>query len=293
MKPVEISLREDLLELIRRASTQLPADVTQAVQNGLEKEQSGEAAASALKIVLENIELAAEQSTPICQDTGTPIFVIHHPFGYSQRAIAADVEWAVIAATEHSYLRPNAVDSVTGKNSGNNIGIGLPSLHFQEWEREEIKIDLLLKGGGCENVGAQYALPYSPLGAGRDLAGVRKVVLDAVFKAQGRGCGPAIIGVGIGGDRTHSAWVAKEQFFRPLSDTNEDGTLAELEQQLFEEGNRLGIGPMGFGGATTLLGVKIGVAHRLPASFFVSVSYLCWAARRSSLTVNNGEVTFA
>jgi fumarate hydratase class I len=293
MNPVEISLREDLLELIRRASTQLPADVTQAVQDGLQNEKTGGAAASALKIVLENIELAAEQSTPICQDTGTPIFVIHHPFGYSQLAITADIEWAIIAATERSYLRPNAVDSVTGKNSGNNIGVGLPSMHFHEWEREEIKIDLLLKGGGCENVGAQYALPNASLGAGRDLAGVRKVVLDAVFNAQGKGCSPAILGVGIGGDRTHSAWVAKEQFFRPLNDENEDASLAAMECQLLEEGNKLGVGPMGFGGATTLLGVKIGTAHRLPASFFVSVSYFCWAARRASLTVNNGEVTFA
>ncbi len=293
MNPVEISLREDLLELIRRASTRLPTDVTRALQDGLQREKSGEAAASALKIVLENIELAEEQSTPICQDTGTPIFVIHHPFGYSQRAIAADIEWAVIAATEHNYLRPNAVDSVTGKNSGNNIGIGLPGIHFHEWERNEIKIDLLLKGGGSENVGAQYALPNGPLGAGRDLAGVRRVVLDAVFKAQGRGCGPGILGIGIGGDRPHSAWLSKEQLFRPLSDSSEDSSLAELENRLLEEGNKLGIGPMGFGGTTTLLGVKIGAAHRLPASFFVSVSYLCWAARRSSLTVNNGEVTFA
>lgn len=293
MNPVKIDLRESLLELVRRASTQLPDDVTRSLHEGLLHERVGDAAASALKIVLENVALAAEQNTPICQDTGTPIFVIHHPFGYSQRAIAADVEWAVITATEHSYLRPNAVDSVTGKNSGNNIGSGLPSLHFHEWEQEEIRIDLLLKGGGSENVGGQYALPSAPLSAGRDLEGVRRVVLDAVFKAQGKGCGPGIIGVGIGGDRPHSAWVAKEQLFRLLGDVNEDSELAELEQQLLAEGNRLGIGPMGFGGATTLLGVKVGAAHRLPASYFVSIAYLCWAARRASLTFNNGEVTFA
>ncbi len=292
MKPVPLDLREELLELIRRASTQLPADVTTALRQGDGQEAAGSAAEAALKIVLENIELSARQSTPICQDTGTPVFVIHHPFGYSQLALHADVEAAVVTATERNYLRPNAVDSIAGTNSGNNLGSGLPSLHWQEWEREEIRIDLLLKGGGCENVGAQYALPYGPLGAGRDLAGVRKVVLDAVCKAQGKGCGPGIIGVGIGGDRNHSLWVSKEQLFRPLDDHNPDAQLDALEEQLVTEGNRLGIGPMGFGGALTLLGVKIGAAHRLPASFFVSISYLCWAARRATLTWQNGEVTY-
>jgi fumarate hydratase class I len=151
----------------------------------------------------------------------------------------------------------------------------------------------LLKGGGSENVGFQYSLPHGALNAGRDLDGVRKVVLEGVFKAQGKGCGPGILGVGIGGDRPHSYWVSKEQLFRPLDDVNPDPRLAELEERILREGNELGIGPMGFGGNTTLLGVKVGSAHRLPASFFVSVSYLCWAARRKTMTVRNGEVEYA
>ena len=138
----------------------------------------------------------------------------------------------------------------------------------------------MLKGGGCENVGAQYSLPHTELGAGRDLDGVRKVILDAVQKAQGKGCGPGVLGVCIGGDRGAGYVNSKEQLLRDLDDTNEHKDLKKLEKDIVETSNKLGIGPMGFGGKTTLLGCKVGVLNRLPASFFVSISYMCWAYRR-------------
>jgi len=207
--------------------------------------------------------------------------------------LRAQIEAAVAEATRRAYLRPNAVDSLTGRNSGNNVGIGFPTCHFEEWEEAHLRVDLLLKGGGSENVGTQYKLPYEPLKAGRDLEGVRRVVLDAVYQAQGQGCAPGVLGITIGGDRGTGYVHAKEQFFRPLDDVNPLPELAALEERLLRECNELGIGPMGCGGKTTLLGVKIGVLHRLPACYFVSIAYMCWACRRARLEVLEDKTTFS
>lgn len=203
------------------------------------------------------------------------------------------IKSAVAQATDKSYLRPNAVDSISGVNSGDNIGDEhFPTIHFEEIEGDELQIDLMLKGGGCENVGAQYSLPNSELGAGRDLAGVRNVALDAVQKAQGKGCAPGILGIAIGGDRGSSFVASKEVLLRQLDDSNPNPEMNDLEQQLTEESNQLGIGPMGFGGKTTVLGTKITSKHRLPASYFVSVSYMCWAYRRRQMVVKNDQVSY-
>jgi fumarate hydratase class I len=280
------------VELIRRASTDLPADVEAALRAAHAREESGSAAAGALETILENVALARAKSTPICQDTGVPIFYVRHPQEVSTRGLRAQMEAAVAEATRKAYLRPNAVDSLTGRNSGNNLGVGFPTFHFEEWEEDYLQVDLLLKGGGSENVGAQYKLPYGPLQAGRDLDGVRRVVLDAVYQAQGKGCAPGVLGVAIGGDRGTGYVHAKEQLFRPLDDASPVPELAGLEERLLRECNELGIGPMGFGGKTTVFGVKIGAYHRLPACYFVSIAYMCWACRRARMTVRAGEVAF-
>jgi len=285
-------LTEQFVELIRLASTDLRADVEQALRAARDREEEGSAAQGALDTVLENVALARENSTPICQDTGTPIFYVYYPPGWSTLALKAQIHAAVALATERAYLRPNAVDSLTGKNSGNNLGQDFPSLHFEEWEEGHLQVDLMLKGGGCENVGAQYKLPDTRLRADRDLNGVRNAVLDAVFQAQGKGCAPGVIGVAVGGDRGASYVKSKEQFFRPLDDENPVPELAALEGTLTEEANQLGIGPMGFGGQTTVLGVKVGTLHRLPASYFVTVSYMCWADRRRTMIVRGDRVTY-
>lgn len=287
-------LRDALLELIRRTSTDLPADVQAALEQAREVEFKGSAAQGALDSILENVALARKNSTPICQDTGTPIFYVQHPAGWSTRELKTQISDAVVAATEQAYLRPNAVDAISGKNSGNNLGDdAFPTIHFEEIQGSELIVDLILKGGGCENVGAQYSLPDSRLGAGRDLDGVRKVVLDAVQRAQGKGCAPGVLGVAIGGDRGSSYYASKEALFRPLADDNEDPELAALERRLYQESNQLGIGPMGFGGETTVLGVKVRGMHRLPASYFVSVSYMCWAHRRRRMTVQADSVRYS
>src|SRR5512136_254219 len=286
-------LTPELVELIRFTSTNLPPDVQQVLEAAREREERGSAAQSALVTILDNVDLSRLNSTPICQDTGTPIFYVQYPAGWSTRKLREQIRNAIVEATKKSYLRPNAVDALTEKNSGNNLGDdAFPTIHFEEVEGDELTVDLMLKGGGCENVGAQYSLPNSQLGAGRDLAGVRKVVLDAVQKAQGQGCAPGILGVTIGGDRGSSYYASKEMLYRSLDDENADTNLNALEKRLTDEANQLGIGPMGFGGKTTVLATKMTGMHRLPASFFVSVSYMCWAHRHRKMNVRGEEVIY-
>jgi len=285
MEYKSLDLTDQFVELIRRAATQLPQDMRQALRQAKGQEDPGSAAEGALETILLNVDIAEKNSTPICQDTGTPIFEVKYPVGVSTRRLADQIRQAAAIATQRNYLRPNAVDTITGKNSGDNTGEDFPTMHFHEWDEEVIHVDLLLKGGGCENVSTQYKLPDASLGAGRDLEGVRRVVLDAVHQAQGKGCGPAVLGVAIGGDRGSGYLKSKQQLFRQLEDTNPDPQLAALEERIYHEANELGIGPMGFGGKTTALGVKIAAQHRLPASYFVSVAYMCWANRRASMDV--------
>jgi len=279
------------VELIRRAATDLPADMEAALHRAREQEDADSAAQTTLDAILENVRLSRERSTPICQDTGTPIFYIYYPTGWSTLALKKQIREAVAEATAKSYLRPNSVDSLTGKNPGNNLGDDFPYFHFEEWEEDYLKVDLMLKGGGCENVGIQYSLPDGRLGANRDLEGVRRAVLDAVHQAQGMGCAPAVIGVAVGGDRASSYIKSKEQFYRSLDDESPDARLAALEKRLTQEANALGIGPMGFGGKTTVLSVKINSLERLPASYFVTASYMCWADRRRTLVYRDGAVS--
>lgn len=281
-----VDLTATFTELVRRASTQLPEEVIEAIRAGRSREEEGSLAQKALDTILSNITLAKESSAPLCQDTGTPVVWIKYPQGMSTRKLAADFTEAVRRATASKVLRPNAVDTLTGKNTGVGTGRAIPFLHFEEWDGPGLEVRMILKGGGSENVGTQYKLPNPALGAGRDLEGVRKVVLDAVVQAQGKGCAPGVLAVCIGGDRVSSAEHAKAQLLRPLGDTNPIPELAELEERVLSEANELGIGPMGFGGKTTVLGVKIGVLDRLPACYFVTVTYMCWADRRAVVRID-------
>jgi fumarate hydratase class I len=276
-------LHNSLVELITQTSTNLPPDVRAAMAAIGPVETPGTQASQALNIIYSNIDMAADDSGPICQDTGMPTFYVHTPVGVNQIEIKKAIKSAVAEATKLGKLRPNSVDSITGENSGNNLGVETPVFHFEQWEEDEVEIRLILKGGGCENKNIQYALPANleHLGrADRNLEGVRKCLLHAVWQAQGQGCAPGALGVCIGSDRAHGYDLAKEQLFRTLDDTNPDPRLAELEAKVMKEANTLGVGPMGFGGKVSLIGCKIGVANRLPASFFVSVAYECWAFRR-------------
>jgi len=281
--------RESMLELIIQTSTNLPPDVRQAMSWALQTERTNTQAGHALSIIGENIDMAYQDEGPICQDTGFPTFEIKAPVGANQIVMKKQIFEAITEATRRGKLRPNSVDSVTGKNSGNNLGPGTPVIHFEQWEEPDIEVRLLLKGGGCENKNIQYSVPCTleHLGrADRDLEGVRKCILHAVWQAQGQGCAPGVIGVCIGSDRSHGYHIAKQQLFRPLDDVNPDQELAKLEGEIMDEGNEIGVGTMGFGGKVSLIGCKIAAANRLPASFFVSVAYDCWAFRRLGVMVD-------
>lgn len=278
-----------MLEFIIQTSTNLPLDVRAAVGRAAVREKEGSKAAQAMEVISQNIDMACEDQGAICQDTGMLTFDIHTPVGVDQITMEEEVRWAVGEATRLGKLRPNSVDSITGKNSGNNLSASTPILHFKQWRKNEIKMTLILKGGGCENKNIQYSLPceLEHMGkAGRDLAGVKKCILHAVWQAQGQGCSSGFIGVAIGSDRASGYTLAKEQLFRDVDDENPVPELAQLEKEIMEEGNKLQIGPMGFGGLSTLLGCKIGSYHRLPASFFVSVAYNCWAYRRLTVYID-------
>ncbi|MBN2561093.1 MAG: fumarate hydratase [Phycisphaerae bacterium] len=283
-------ITDHLVELVKSASTDLSPDVEQTLEAACKQEKAGSAAQGAMQTILENVRMSRETARPICQDTGTPIFYVWYPEGSSQRTMREQIHAAVRTATERAYLRPNAVEALSGKNSGDNTGVDFPAIHFEEWENDYLKIGLLLKGGGSENCGCTYSVPSPEFPASRDIKGVRKAVLDAAFKAQGLGCAPGLLGVGIGGDRGSSMIKAKEQLFRPVGDHNPDAELDAMEKQLHREINELGIGPMGFGGKTTVFGVKMAQLHRVPACFFVSIAYMCWADRRKIMTIKNGSV---
>jgi fumarate hydratase, class I len=281
------SLRSGLQALIQAASTSLPPDIEAALTVALGGEGS-DGARGVLDTIGENIREARRLGTPICQDTGFPSFFFRFPTGTSMRSLRAATEEALAWATGERLLRPNAVDPITGANSGDNVGVGAPGFYFEEHDGSGLSVDLLLKGGGSENVSAQGKLPDASIGAGRDLDGVRRLVLRMVHDAQGFGCAPGILGVGIGGDRAGSMALAKRQLLRPVDQASPDPDLAGLEDTLLLQANDLGIGAMGFGGDTTVLGVNVAKAHRHPASFYVSLAYGCWALRRKRLVLDAG-----
>ena len=289
-------LHESLVELITQTSTNLPPDVRAAMGIAIANEKPGTQASQALSVIASNIDMAQTDEGPICQDTGMPTFFVHTPVGVNQIELKKAIRAAVAEATKRGKLRPNSVDSLTGKNTGDNLGIETPVIHFEQWEKDDIEVKLILKGGGCENKNIQYTVPceLDHLGrADRNLEGVRKCILHAVWQAQGQGCAPGAVGVCVGSDRAHGYVLAKEQLLRTLDDVNPVPELAKLEAEIMAEANKIGVGAMGFGGNVSLIGCTIGVANRLPASSFVSVAYDCWAFRRLGVTLDakSGAIT--
>ena len=299
------TLVDRIARFIQETSCSLPDDAEQALRKAMRREAKGSSARMVLETILRNVELARAAGTPVCQDTGTLTFFVSERL--RRRGTPAGIGEAVARATANGWLRRNTIDSVTGRSIDSNVCPGAPVVHYVEvkGERRKVKgeawwssegrttdshlspftfhLSLLMKGGGSENMSRQFSLPDASIGAGRDLEGVRRAVLAAVQQAQGYGCAPGILGVCIGGDRASGYEEAKLQLLRNLADMNPDPALAKLESRILREANSLGIGPMGLGGKTTLLAVKIGARPRVPASFFVTVAYLCWAARRRSI----------
>lgn len=274
-----MSLVDHLVGLIRETSSSLPEDVLRALRAARRREAKGSSARIVLQTILDNCALAKRTALPLCQDTGTLAFFVDERL--RRRVTPSVLRRAVARATELGFLRKNCIDPATGASYDDNCAEGAPVVRYVSPAADARPgVTLLMKGGGSENMSRQYSLPDAALGAERDAAGVRKCVLDAVQRIQGYGCAPGILGVCVGGDRATGYEVAKEQLLRPLDDA-----ASGREASLLEEANALGVGPMGLGGRTTLLGVKMAVRPRVPASYFVTVAYMCWACRRRTLLI--------
>ncbi len=280
-----------IVNLIKKTSTELPKDIENLIELALREEDKNSTAEIILTEILKNVRIARDNSLPICQDTGFLIFNVYYPSNPSNKLRITELEVkdyiikAVEISTEKGYLRPNAIDSITGINSSNNIGLEFPELNFIQWNEKKVRIELLLKGGGCENVSMQYSLPDKSINAERNIEGVFRCALDTVLKAQGKACAPGFLGIGIGGNKVTSAKLARNQFFKSFEEKNKNNILYDLENKILNSSNKLGIGPMGLGGKKTILGVKVDVIHRIPATYFVSVSYMCWAFRRGEVEI--------
>ncbi len=276
---------DNFTQLISRTSSNLPADVESALRRARNREAKDSSAQWALDTILENVRAAKARSLPLCQDTGSLHFYVKVPAGFNVEGMSGAVRSAVARATELGCLRQNTIDTLTGVSRATNVGAGSPVIHVQYGTKAVVEVRLLMKGGGSENVSAQYSLPDTALKAGRDWNGVRRCALDAVWRAQGMGCAPGILGICVGGDRATGADCSKQQLLRKLNDVSKNSNLARLEKLVLKDANATGIGPMGFGGSTTLIGVKIGALSRLPACYFVSIAYMCWACRRGGMVM--------
>ncbi|MEI7900340.1 MAG: fumarate hydratase [bacterium] len=283
---------DTLTELIRRTTSDLPPDVEAALRSAADVEPAHSQAAVFLQVLVANTDLARQQVLPMCQDTGTLTFFWRVPRGADTQVFEQCAREAVVAATARGWLRRNTIETLSGKSLDTNIAEGWPACHFEQAEGGAVEVWLLQKGGGCENQSTQFSLPDETLDAERDLEGVRKCLLQTVWRAQGFGCAPGVLGVCIGSDRAEGFLVAQRQLLRPLGEASPVPELAALERRVLAEANRLGIGPMGMGGKTTLLGVKIAARPRLPASYFVTAAYLCWACRRRGVRVADGVIVW-
>lgn len=280
-----------IAELIRRTATDLPPDVEAALRRAGAQEPPGSPAADTINTLLENVRIARSSGAPLCQDTGTPAFDVRVPPAYNPFPLTSCIRAALSRVTKMGFMRQNTI-TYDGASLADNLGRTTPIINWRPWRGKNIAVGLMLKGGGCENVSRQYSLPDRELDAGRDLEGVRRCVLDAVWRAQGGGCSPGILGVCVGGDRATGFVEAKHALWRKIGVRSDKPRLAELERRLLRETSTLGIGPMGLGGNTTLLDIKIADAERLPASFFVTVSYMCWACRRRSIILSTDGETW-
>lgn len=279
-------LEQSLLELVQRAASELSQDVLTAVERARKNEDPDSNARVALEYVRESLVLAADPPRPISPDPVATHFYVVAPPGYDTLAFEEAARAAMTEATRAGYLESGLVDPVTGKPVRSGVGTGNPAVHFQLEDRKTVEVRVLLDTGVEPGPGAHYILPDESITASRNLAGVRRAALDALIQSQGSGTGPGVLAVGIGGDRTSGAALAHQQFLRPLNERSRTKALADLEARILEDANNLGIGPMGFGGKTALLAVKVGAQLSAGSNYHVSVCYLGWNCRRQGVELD-------
>jgi len=284
-----VKIAEDVaFNILKQAVIYLPEDVKQALKRAYAEETS-ETGKTQLKAILDNIELAEKYQAPVCQDTGTIIFYVKA----GAKAKNLDkIEEALVKATRKATaevpLRPNAVDPFTQKNSGDNTGRLIPYINWEIVLGDSVELTIMTKGGGSENVCVSGMLV-----PGEGIKGLKKFVVDAVIKAGAQPCPPTILGIAMGGGADIAMKLAKKALLRPLNEPNPDPEIAKIEREIFEAANMTGIGPMGLGGKTTVLGVHIDYAFRHPASFPAAVAFNCWAARKATAKINaDGTVEY-
>jgi fumarate hydratase subunit alpha len=285
---LEQTVENVALNLLRQAVTRLPKDIKEALQRAY-REETSDAGKTQLKAILDNVDLAEKTGTPMCQDTGTIIFYVK---AGAEVTNLDRVENALVNATKRATaeipLRPNAVDPVAQKNTGDNTGRNIPYIHWEIGPGNTMEITVLPKGGGSENV-----CTTGMLVPGEGINGLKKFVIDTVVKAGSKPCPPNILGVAIGGGSDIAMTLAKKALLRPIDRRNPNPELAKLEEELLQAVNQTGIGPMGLGGKFTVLGVNVDYAARHPASYPAAVAFNCWAARRASARINpDGHVEY-
>ncbi len=282
----EKKLEDAFVELIRRTVSTVPPDIKSALNEALRNE-SNKIARMQLKAILENIRMAEEKQLPVCQDTGILYFYVNLPKGTDVKNIKKAILNATARATREVPLRPNAVDPMTGKNSGDNIGVNVPWVEFKPSDQDNIEVMAFVKGGGADNMSV-----LSFISVEEGIEGVKKRILDAVLKAGGGPCPPVVLGIGIGGGAYIAMKLANRALIRPVTMRNNDPRVARLENEILKEINRTGIGVMGLGGDVTAIGVNIEVAHRHPASYPIVVLFNCYAVRRAKIVISRGEWWF-
>jgi len=267
-----------IADLLRKAEIELPDDVESALRKAETAEES-QVAKSQLEAILKNLEIAKKHGVPMCQDTGIMIFFAELGTEFQPGFdLEAALREAVILATAEVPLRPNAVDPLTRKNSGDNTGVGIPDIHWKLVPGNQLKITAAPKGAGSENMSALRM--FNPTETGN----IRNFVLETIVNAGGMPCPPLTIGVGIGGSSDAAARLAKEALLEPL-----DAPMDGLEREILETVNSLGIGCMGLGGSTTALAVHVKTAYCHTASLPVAVNIQCWANRHASVVFGGDE----
>lgn len=285
----ETLIKNTVIKLLKDSSTKLPKDVKDALKRAYRLEEGP--AKAQLEAILKNVEMAEETSTPMCQDTGNHIFFVKiGDIGDSgiEKRIREIITDAVREATVSVPLRPNAVHPLSRKNSGDNTGDFMPYIVLAPIDSDFIEITAMPKGAGAENMSKLAMLNPS-----EGIEGVKRFALDTVLAAGSNPCPPTVIGVGIGGSADISVKLAKTALLRPIDQRHSDKDIAKLETELLEAFNSLGIGAMGLGGKTTVLGVNVELGYCHTASLPVAINVQCWAARRATAKIyKSGKVEY-